>query len=66
MQEKFPDNAGLCASCKHARLIETQRKSVFVLCRAHKFEAALPKYPRLPVLSCPVYSPIENADTDGA
>jgi hypothetical protein len=46
------DRAGLCATCKHARLIVSDRGSVFYLCQLSKTDPRFPKYPRLPVLAC--------------
>jgi hypothetical protein len=47
--------AGLCADCVHARHIESDRNSVFLLCNLSLTDARFPKYPRLPVLSCEGY-----------
>ncbi len=47
--------AGLCASCIHARQIESPRSSVFVLCELSLTDPHFPKYPRLPVLTCDGY-----------
>jgi hypothetical protein len=47
--------AGLCADCVHARHIESDRSSVFLLCNLSLTDARFPKYPRLPVLSCDGY-----------
>jgi hypothetical protein len=47
--------AGLCADCVHARHIESDRKSVFILCELSLKNPRFPKYPRLPVLSCDGY-----------
>jgi len=44
--------AGLCADCVHARGIESDRKSTFILCELSFSESRFPKYPRLPVISC--------------
>jgi hypothetical protein len=51
-----PD-AGLCATCLHARRIESDRKSVFYLCQHALVDATFPKYPRLPVMRCAVHQP---------
>jgi len=48
---------GLCATCIHAKTIQNDRGSVFWLCEAHKTRPDLPRYPRLPVVRCPVYAP---------
>jgi hypothetical protein len=45
--------AGLCASCLHERVITSDRGSQFVKCGRSKDDPRFPKYPRLPVLSCP-------------
>jgi hypothetical protein len=47
--------AGLCGDCTHARRIESARGSVFILCQLSSTDPRFPKYPRLPVLSCPGY-----------
>ncbi len=53
--EKRGAPAGLCADCVHARHIESDRNSVFLLCNLSLTDARFPKYPRLPVLSCDGY-----------
>jgi hypothetical protein len=50
------ESAGLCADCLHARRIESSRGSQFLLCQLSQSDPRFPKYPRLPVLSCPGYS----------
>jgi len=44
--------AGLCADCLHARRIESERGSIFVLCQLALNDPNFQKYPRLPVLAC--------------
>jgi hypothetical protein len=53
--EKLSTAAGLCADCVHARHIESDRNSVFLLCNLSVADARFSKYPRLPVLSCDGY-----------
>jgi hypothetical protein len=48
---------GLCDSCRHQRLVRTGRGSVFTMCLRSKAEPAFPKYPRVPVTSCPGHEP---------
>jgi hypothetical protein len=48
--------AGLCGSCAHARVIRSDRGSIFYLCRLSAQDTSFPKYPRLPVLECSGYS----------
>jgi hypothetical protein len=49
--------AGLCATCIHARRIESARGSVFILCARSRDDARFPKYPPLPVLRCIGWQP---------
>lgn len=61
--------AGLCATCVHARRIESARGSVFVLCARSRDDARFPKYPPLPVVRCAGWQPqLEDASKppDGA
>lgn len=50
-----PARPGLCHECIHARRIESDRGSVFILCQLALTDARFKKYPRLPVLSCDGY-----------
>lgn len=50
---------GLCGVCAFSRSIKDRAGKVYWLCEAHKTHAQMPKYPRLPVLSCPVFKPDE-------
>lgn len=49
--------AGLCDRCRHQRLVPNTRGSVFSLCERSRTDPAYPRYPRLPVLSCPGFEP---------
>lgn len=49
--------AGLCDRCLHQRLVPNTRGSVFSLCERSRVDPAYPRYPRLPVLSCPGFEP---------
>jgi hypothetical protein len=51
-----PD-AGLCERCRHQQLVPNTRGSVFSLCQRSRTDSAFPRYPRLPVLSCPGFEP---------
>lgn len=48
---------GLCDSCRHQRLVPNTRGSVFSLCERSRTEPEFPRYPRIPVASCPGYEP---------
>lgn len=61
-------NPGLCESCVHARAVTSDRGSVFLLCRRSRADERYPRYPRLPVRSCPGFeraSESEDEDHDG-
>jgi hypothetical protein len=51
----IPSHPGLCQDCVHARRIESDRGSVFFLCRLALTDGRFKKYPRLPVLTCSGY-----------
>ena len=51
-QAQRPAGAGLCDACLHARVITSDRASVFVMCARAATDAQFPKYPQLPVTSC--------------
>lgn len=52
-----PPETGLCGRCRHQRLVPNTRGSVFSLCERSRTDPAYPRYPRLPVLSCPGFEP---------
>ncbi len=43
---------GLCEHCKHSRIIQNPRGSIFYMCELSSTDPRFPKYPRLPVLTC--------------
>lgn len=49
------ERAGLCADCVHARRVESERGSIFILCEKSASDPSFPKYPRLPVVECRGY-----------
>ena len=44
---------GLCDRCVHQRVVRSGRGSVFSLCERSFDDPRYPKYPRVPVGSCP-------------
>jgi hypothetical protein len=48
---------GLCKNCVYERRIESDRGSVFIMCKLSFEDSSFPKYPRLPVLNCSGYLP---------
>jgi hypothetical protein len=55
---------GLCDTCVHQQIVRNTRGSVFSLCRRSRDQPEFPRYPRVPVLSCPGHEP--RASTDDA
>jgi hypothetical protein len=49
---------GLCATCRHARRVTSDRGSVFLLCDLSRTDARFPRYPPLPVQQCEGYQPL--------
>lgn len=49
-----PD-AGLCATCTHARTIQSSHGSIFLLCQLSVTDPRFPRYPPLPVRACAGY-----------
>jgi len=43
---------GLCGSCMHAKLNQTRRDTVYLRYTRAAWDAALDRYPRLPVTQC--------------
>lgn len=46
---------GLCARCRHHRIVESRRGSTFHLCGLSARDPRYPKYPQIPVLRCEGY-----------
>lgn len=57
MSAPLDPRVGLCSRCAHAHRVATPR-SHFWLCGRSRSEPAYPRYPRLPVLTCPGYEPL--------
>jgi len=50
-------NPGLCGNCQHARIIESDRGSIFYMCQLSFENPSFAKYPLLPVLACSGHKP---------
>lgn len=55
--QKDIDRVGLCILCKHARMIRSDRGSIFYQCRRAASDPRFGQYPRLPVRQCVGYEP---------
>ena len=51
---------GLCATCRHATVIGTDRGSRFILCERSRTDDRFPRYPPLPVVACIGYEEAEH------
>ena len=51
----MPVQPGLCETCSNARVIRSDRGSVFYQCQLSFHDVRYPKYPALPVLQCAGY-----------
>ena len=47
------DRVGLCKRCQHVKVVESAKQARFYLCQRSITSPDFPRYPRLPVLSCP-------------
>ena len=47
---------GLCPTCKHVKVIQSAKGSVFLRCGLEREDPRYPKYPPQPVLSCRGFS----------
>ena len=50
---KLGAEAGLCATCSHAKLNETRRGTAYLRCLRAEWDERMIRYPRLPVQACP-------------
>ena len=51
------DRAGLCARCRHVRVVVSAKGSRFYMCERSRDDERFPRYPPIPVLRCGVYEP---------
>lgn len=63
-EDLHPPNPGLCGACRNARVVESRRGSRFHLCLLAGPGSPYPKYPPLPVLTCPGYDPVSEPEDD--
>ena len=58
----LPVNPGLCAVCLHASVKGTNRGPAYLRCTRAAWDASLVKYPRLPVIGCVGFEPMDGDD----
>jgi hypothetical protein len=61
----MPGAVGLCLECTHAQVIRSDRGQLFYLCKLSATDRRFPKYPRLPVETCPGYEPSDSERNGG-
>lgn len=49
--------AGLCAACRHLRVIVSSKGSRFYMCARAAHDPAYRRYPPIPVRQCPGFDP---------
>jgi hypothetical protein len=47
-----PVSGGLCASCRHARVVVNDRGRRFILCERSRMDPRFARFPHVPVVSC--------------
>jgi hypothetical protein len=57
---QVPPQAGLCAACRHAVVVTSDRGSRFVRCARAETDPSFPRYPPLPVLACRGVEPMDR------
>jgi hypothetical protein len=59
--EETRGDAGLCADCRLARLIRSDRGTIFYQCGKSFEDPRFTRYPRLPVRACAGHEPLAKA-----
>ena len=54
--------AGLCATCAHVTIVQSDRASRFYMCRLSLTDGRFPRYPAIPVVWCPGYRRVPRQD----
>jgi hypothetical protein len=54
---------GLCGNCRNARVMKSDRGSVFYRCLLANTDARFAKYPRLPMVQCTGWEPVDERNT---
>jgi hypothetical protein len=61
LSASLSDPIGLCAACRHARVVQSSHGSTFYRCQLAETDPRYARYPRLPVLRCAGYAPVSEA-----
>ncbi len=65
-QDGVRDPIGLCAACRHARVVRSSRGGTFYMCRLAETDPRFSKYPRLPIIRCAGYESISSGIPKGS
>lgn len=57
--------SGLCQTCQYGRRIESDRGSLFLMCKLSFEDSRFVKYPRLPVWVCSGFRAADGPDKGG-
>jgi hypothetical protein len=60
------DPIGLCAACRHAHVVRSSHGSTFYRCQLAETDPRFSKYPRLPVLRCAGYEPVDKSENSSS
>ena len=63
--QKLPTEVGLCATCRHMKMICSDRDAIFYLCQRAYTDDRFRKYPALPVLQCVGYDAKSGDESTG-
>jgi hypothetical protein len=58
------DPIGLCAACRHARVVRSARGSTFYLCQLSAVDVRFARYPHLPIVKCAGYEASANDEAE--
>jgi hypothetical protein len=56
---------GLCGTCRHVRVIRSDRGSIYYLCTLSFEDPRFRKYPTLPVFECRGYERVQSDSPTG-
>ena len=62
VETKMEATIGLCTSCRHAKSLRTKGGTVIYLCGLSLSDPRFPRYPQLPVKTCPGYDVVSEVE----
>ena len=55
--DSISNRVGLCEDCRFAKIVVSDKGGRFYYCLRSETNSAFPKYPRLPIQTCPGFEP---------